>query len=120
MPLARDTLDTILKNTDVRLCFGDVDQVIMDLDGCHTMVDLVERITLYLAEELGSDQISYVEIAQDCDQEFRVKGMTMKRLRLLPGPGRERTYDNLLCLLTNGRSQDGVQLFKMFVHVKEN
>lgn len=104
----------------MRLCLGDVDQVIMDLDGCHTMVDLVERIELHLAEEFGNDQISYIEVAEDSDQEFRVKGMRMKRLRLLPGPGRERTYDKFLCLLTSLRSHDGGQSFKMLVHVKEN
>lgn len=92
----------------------------MDLDGCHTMVDLVKNIKLYLAEELGNDQISYVEVAQHCGQEFCVKGMKMKRLRLLPGHGRERTYDKFLCLLRSARSQDGFQSFKMFVHVKGN
>jgi hypothetical protein len=105
----------------VRLCLGGVDEeVIMDLDGCRTMVDLVEKIKLYLAEEFGIDQISYVVVAQDCDQEFRVLGMKTKRLRLLPGPGRERTYDNFLCLLRSARSEDGGQFFKLFVHVKEN
>jgi hypothetical protein len=120
MHLAHESLDTRLKNTDVRLCFGDIDQVLMDLDGCHSMVNLVERIKLHLEAELGNDQISYVEVAQDCDQEFRVKGMKMTRLRLLPGPGLERSYDRFLDLLTSVRSQDEDRSFKFFVHVKGN
>jgi hypothetical protein len=92
----------------------------MDLDGCHSMVNLVERIKLHLEAELGDDQISYVEVAQDCDQEFRVKGMKMTRLRLLPGPGLERSYDRFLDLLTSVRSQDEDRSFKFFVHVKGN
>lgn len=118
--LAKDPLDNLLKDTDVRLCFADVDHVIMDLEGCHTMIDLVERIKLYLDEEIGRDQISHVDVAQDCDQEFRVRGKTMRRLRLLPGPGRERTYDTFLCLLMSAPSQGESHSFKMFVHTKGN
>jgi hypothetical protein len=116
--LAKHPLDTLLSNTDVRLCFGEVDHVIINLEGCYTLVDLLANIRLYLEEELGTEQISYIDVAQDCDQEFRVRNKTMKRLRLLPGPGRERSYDNFLCLLTSAPPQGESHSFKMSVHVK--
>jgi hypothetical protein len=118
--LAKNALDTLFRNTDVRLCFGEVDYVIINLEGCYTLVDLLASIRLNLQEELGEEQISYIDVAQDCDQEFRVRNKTMKRLRLLPGPGRERSYDNFLCLLTSAPPQGESHSFKMFVHVKRN
>lgn len=118
--LTKGSLDDLLSKTDVRLCFGEIDHVIMYLEGCHTLVDLFASVRLYLEEEIGNEQISYIDVAQDCDQEFRVNNKTMKRLRLLPGPGRERTYDTFLCLLTNTPTQGDSHSFKMSVHVKGN
>jgi hypothetical protein len=44
--------DRVLQATYVRLCFGDVDHIIMDLHGCYTMAALVEEIKSHLIEEL--------------------------------------------------------------------
>jgi hypothetical protein len=116
--LAKHSLDTLLSDTDVRLCFGEVDYVIINLEGCYTLVDLIASIRLNLQEELGNEHIRFIEVAQETDQEFRVKNKTLKRLRLLPGPGRERSYENFLCLLRSAPPRGESHSFKMFVHVK--
>lgn len=92
----------------------------MDLSACHTMPDLVEKVKLYLVEELDNQQILYFDIAHVCDQAFRIDGWDMDRLRLLPGPGREGTYVRFLRLLKDTRAQDGLSSFKLIVHAKQN
>lgn len=117
--LAKDSLDTLLSNTEVRLCFGEIDHVLMDLEGCYTLVDLFASIRLHLEEEMGNRQISYVDVAQNGDQEFGARNKTMKRVRLLPGPGRERTYERFLRRLLESALPDGESHFiKMSIHVK--
>lgn len=92
----------------------------MDLSACHTMSDLVEKVKLYLVEELDNQQILYFDIAHECDQAFRIDGKDMERLRLLPGPGREGTYIRFLRLLKDTRAQDGLSSFKVVVHAKKH
>lgn len=105
-------------DTDVRLCFGELDHVIMDLEGCHTLADLFAKVKLYLEEEIGDKQISYIDVAQERDQEFCVKNKTMTRLRLLSGSRSERTYENFLALLKSVPPRGESRSFKIHVHIK--
>jgi hypothetical protein len=99
----------------VRLCFGSIDQIIMDLDGCYTMTDLVEKIRLHLMEELGSDQVAYVDVKREDLKNFRVGPWDMNQCRLLAGLGRERAYVLFLDLLMSASSQAENRRFRFFV-----
>jgi hypothetical protein len=99
----------------VRLCFGSIDQIIMDLDGCYTMADLVEKISLHLMEELGSDKIAYVDVKREDLKNFRMGSRDMNQCRLLPGLGRERAYVLFLGLLMRAPSQAENRRFRFFV-----
>ena len=90
----------------------------MDLEDCHTLANLSEKVKLYLKEEICDKQISYIDVAQERDQEFCVQGKTMTRLRLLPGPGRDRTYENFLTLLKSVPPRGKNLSFKIHVHIK--
>jgi hypothetical protein len=96
-----------------------MDHVVMDLDGCYTMVDLVRKIELYLKEEFGSDEVSYVDVSCESGEEFRLKEMKMKQLRLLPGPGRERSFMLFLGLLTSAPSQAESRSFRFSIYTKK-
>lgn len=107
----KGSLNTLLKNTDVRLCFGDVDHIIMDLEGCYDLAGLFTNVQLFLKEEIGEKPISYIDVAQDRDEKFHVKGMLMKRLRLLRGSGRGRAYHDFLCLLHSPPLKGGLKMY---------
>jgi hypothetical protein len=115
---AKVSLDTFLRNTEVRLCFGEVDHILMNLEGCNTMTDLCIKVRLYLQEEIVEKQILGIDVTREDNQELVMGKMKLRRLRLLPGPGREDTYNRFLHIRSSAPLEDESCSFIMSVDVE--